>query len=137
VKKIYLTGYTPGPYDIFGKLRKDFAKAALGAEKYLEWEKIKNIYALIKCLKGKGTYIISLEQTKSAVNINRFFSKAKKALRKKNGIALVLGNEVRGIPKSILSKSDVVIEIPMRGKKESFNVSVSAGIALYAIRFMF
>jgi len=125
VKKIYLTGYTPEPHDIFGKLRKDFTKTALGAEKYLEWEKVKNVFNLLRRLKKEKIQIIALEQSKSSVNIKKFKPRGK--------FALILGNEVRGVPKSVLKKCDKIIEIPMRGKKESLNVSVAAGIALYEL----
>src|SRR3989344_3989422 len=125
VKKIYLAGYTPGPYDLFGKLRKDFAKTALGAEKFVPWEKTKNAGALIKKLKSEKVFIASLEQSKNSVPLSNQIAKS--------WIALVLGNEVHGIPKNILRKSDAVLEIPMFGKKESLNVSVAAGIALYAL----
>ncbi len=130
VKKIYSTGYTPEPYDIFGKLRKDFQKTALGAEKYIEWEKQKNIFALIKKLKQDGVKIVALEQTRNSLDLKKFSLGNRVA---KLGIALILGNEVRGISKSILKKCDKIIEIPMRGKKESLNVSVAAGIALYTL----
>jgi len=125
VKKIYLTGYTPEPYDLFGKIRKDFQKTALGAEKYLEWEKLRYIAVLLKRLKQEKIQIIALEQSKSSVNIKKFKPRGK--------FALILGNEVKGVPKSILKKCDKIIEIPMRGKKESLNVSVAAGIALYEL----
>ena len=125
VKKIYLTGYTPEPHDIFGKLRKDFTKTGLGAEKYLEWEKVKNVFNLLRRLKKEKIQIIALEQSKSSVNIKKFKPRGK--------FALILGNEVRGVPKSVLKKCDKIIEIPMRGKKESLNVSVAAGIALYEL----
>lgn len=115
VKKIYLAGYTPDPAP----------KTALGAEKYVEFERVKNTQKLIRELKEKKFFIISLEQSKNSVPLKKF--------KKHNSIALVLGNEVRGIPKSILQKSDAVVEIPMLGKKESLNVSTAAGIALYAI----
>ena len=151
IKKIYLTGYTPEPHDIFGKLRKDFAKTALGAEKFIKWEKIKNIGVLIKNLKkepaspaGRKIFIASLEQSQNSVPLNRFAAMKphpNPLLRKERGkeiitsLALILGNEVNGIPKSVLFKSDAVLEIPMLGRKESLNVSVAAGIALYALRF--
>ena len=125
VKKIYLTGFTPEPLDLFGKLRKDFAKTALGAEKYLEWEKAKNINTLIEKMKKDGFQVAALEQDKSSINIKKF--------QPRRRLALILGNEVSGIPKSVLLKSDAVLEIPMLGKKESLNVSVAAGIALYAM----
>lgn len=124
-KKIYLTGYTPEPYDIFGKLRKDFAKTALGAEKYLEREKEKNIFNLIKRLKKEKTQIIALEQSKKSISLKQF--------RPKKSLALILGNEVTGLSPAILKKCDKIIEIPMRGKKESLNVSVAAGIAVYEL----
>ncbi|MBI2021019.1 TrmH family RNA methyltransferase [Candidatus Giovannonibacteria bacterium] len=129
VRKIYLAGITPEPFDFFGKLRKDFAKTALGAEKYVEWEKIKNTAALLKRFKEEKITILSLEQSKRAVHINSLSNPVAKC-----GVALILGNEVRGIPKSILNKSDAVLKIPMHGKKESLNVSVAAGIALFELR---
>jgi len=129
VKKIYLTGYTPEPYDVFGKIRKDFQKTALGAEKYISWEKQKNIFALIGRLKKEKIQIIALEQSKSSINLKKF-----KPLSK---FALILGNEVSGISKSILKQCDKVIEISMRGKKESLNVSVAAGIAIYELSTKF
>ncbi|QQG42666.1 MAG: TrmH family RNA methyltransferase [Candidatus Giovannonibacteria bacterium] len=130
VSKIYLTGYTPGPHDIFGKLRKDFQKTALGAEKYMKWEKLRYIAVLIKRLKKEKIQIIALEQSKKSLNLKKFSLGSRTS---KSGIALILGNEVSGIPKSVLEKCDKIIEIPMRGKKESLNVSVAAGIALYAL----
>jgi len=124
VKKIYLTGYTPDPAQ----------KTALGAEKYVEWEKIKNVQKLIRKLKEEKFFIASLEnRVDNSTKINRFASLASKKKFKNKFIVLILGNEVRGIPKSILQQSDTVLEIPMRGKKESLNVSVATGIALYAI----
>lgn len=130
VKKIFLTGYTPGPFDIFGKIRKDFQKTALGAEKYIEWEQVKNIFNLIKRLKKEKIKIVALEQSQKSIDLKRF---SLGGLASKWGIALILGNEVRGIPKSILKKCDKIVEIPMRGKKESLNVSVAAGIAIWEI----
>ena len=125
VKKIYLTGYTPDPYDFFGKLRKDFQKTALGAEKYINWEKLRYIAVLIKRLKKAGIQIVALEQSGKSIDI--------KKLKTKKPTALILGNEVRGISKSILKKCDKIIEIPMHGQKESLNVSVAAGIAIWEI----
>ncbi|KKT56844.1 MAG: tRNA/rRNA methyltransferase [Candidatus Giovannonibacteria bacterium GW2011_GWC2_44_9] len=128
VKKIYLTGYTPEPRDIFGKLRKDFAKTALGAEKYADWARIKNIHALIKRLKKDRTKIVALEQSKNSIPLSLLSNRIAK-----RDIALILGNEINGIPKSVLQKCDKIIEIPMHGKKESLNVSIAAGIAIYEL----
>jgi len=125
VDKIFLTGYTPSPSDRFDREVKEISKVALGAEKNIEWEKIKNINVLFKKLKKQDTYIIGVEQSKNSIDY--------KKLKIKTKTAFVFGNEVSGISKSILKKCDVVTEIPMKGKKESLNVSVSVGVALYRI----
>lgn len=139
VHKIYLTGYSPKPIDEFGKIRNDFKKISLGAEKTVEWEYIKNINKVIETLKNdvnRGNaipnnhrngipVIVGLEQSKKSINY--------KKLKPKFPLALIVGNEVRGIPQNILNKCDTIIEIPMRGKKESLNVSVATGIIIYEI----
>lgn len=130
VKKIYLTGYTPESHDFFGKIRKDFQKTALGAEKYILWEKQENLFSLIKQLKQDGVQMFALEQSKNSLDLKKFSLGSRAS---KLGIALILGNEVTGLSPAILKKCDKIIEIPMRGKKESLNVSVAAGIALYVL----
>ena len=134
VNKIYLTGYTPSPYDFFNKLRKDFDKTALGAEKFVEWKKQKNIATLIKKLKKEKYFIVSPEQSSISVSYDQFTSIYRSKLKSYQGIVLIVGNEVRGLSPAILKKSDAIIEIPMHGKKESLNVSVATGIALFELR---
>ncbi len=129
VEKIYLAGVTPTPLDRFGRKRKDLAKVALGAEEFLSWEYKKSLSALISALKKDGYEIVALEQSTRAIDYRKF--KIKNSA--KNKIALILGEETKGIPKNILDKCDTVIEIPMRGRKESLNVSVATGIALFRI----
>jgi tRNA G18 (ribose-2'-O)-methylase SpoU len=126
INKIYLTGYTPTPIDRFGRKRKDLAKSALGAEEFVAWEYRKNLSALIKKLKGESFFIIGIEQDKNSVDY-----KSLKLHPRKN--AFLVGTEVTGIPKNILKKCDVIAEIPMKGKKESLNVSVACGVALFRI----
>lgn len=123
ISKIYLTGYTPGPLDRFGRGRKDVAKSALGAEKMVPWESVKNINIFIKDLKNKKFTIIAVEQSPKSVD----YKKVK--LKKKT--VIILGNEVTGLPESILKKCDSIAEILMRGKKESLNVAVAAGVFLF------
>jgi len=130
VNKIYLSGYTPTPLDRFGKLRKDITKVALGAEKSIDWQYIKSPEGLIKKLSAQGGstsggkyQIIGLEQTKNSVD----YKKAKV----RYPVLFIVGNEVGGIEPKILSLCDIVSEIPMRGKKESLNVSVAFGVALF------
>jgi len=125
VQKIYLVGTTPAPIDRFGRPRADFAKVSLGAEKSVEWEYAQDISDVLEELTSQGFTIISLEQTPGSVDLLTY--------RAPRMFALVLGNEVEGVSKSALELSDACVEIEMKGEKESLNVSVSAGIALYAL----
>jgi len=125
VKKIYLTGYTPAPLDRFGNPRKDIAKSALGAEKTVPWEWSKNPSALIRKLKKEKIFVAGLEQSAKSVDYKKFRPGAR--------TVLLVGNEVLGISKQLQGNCDALIEIPMRGGKESLNVSVAAGVALYRL----
>jgi len=125
INKIYLTGYTPRPTDKFGRIQKDIAKSALGAEGWIPWEYVSNINILINKLKKQGFKIIALEQDKRAIDYRK--------IKISKDVAIVLGEEVNGINKKILDKCDDIIEIPMYGKKESLNVSVACGITLFRI----
>jgi tRNA G18 (ribose-2'-O)-methylase SpoU len=125
VSNIYLCGTTPTPLDRFGRERKDLAKVALGAEKMVRWEYAESAVDVVMRLKKEGLLIISLEQSESSVGYAQV-----KLLRQ---TLLILGSEVEGVPKNLLELSDVVYEIPMLGKKESLNVSVAAGIALFKL----
>ena len=125
VSKIFLSGYTPLPVDRFGRLRKDIAKTALGAETFIPWEYVKHIRNQISKLKNEGWCIVGIEQDARAVDYRKFNPAAK--------TLFILGNEVRGFSKSLRGACDVLVEIPMRGRKESLNVSVAAGIVLFGI----
>jgi len=125
IDKIYLTGYTPAPLDRFGRKRRDLAKSALGAEEFVSWEQKKMIFPLLAKLKKENFIIIGIEQDKKSIDYKRV------KLQNKN--AFIVGAEVTGIPKNILEKCDIIAEIPMRGKKESLNVSVATGIALFRV----
>ena len=127
INKIYLTGYTPAPLDRFGRKRKDLAKSALGAEEFVKWEQKKNIIPLLTKLKKDKFLIIGLEQDKKSVDYKTL------RLHSEQGNVFIVGAEVTGIPKNILKKCDIIAEIPMRGKKESLNVSVALGVALFRI----
>ena len=126
VSKIYLSGHTPTPIDRFGRMRKDIAKVSLGAEKDIDWESVNNVEKLIKKLKKENFEIVGLEQDKRSVDY-RDYRVGGKAL-------VILGEEVKGVTRYVLDLCDQIIEIPMHGKKESLNVSVAAGIILYALR---
>ena len=148
VEKIYLCGITPIPIDRFGKWRLQLTKVSLGAEKTVPWEYQKSAVAVIKKIKGGGHKIFAVEQDKKSVS----YYKIKPTTRNLDKIVLIFGNEVMGLPKSILKFADEILEIPMRGKmvrhahhpknypelsrrKESLNVSVAFGIVAYHLNF--
>ncbi len=125
VSKIYCLGTTPTPIDRFSQTRKDFAKVALGAEDLVSWEHLETGEATIRKLKKDSFQILALEQDQNSINYKKI------KLGKK--IALIVGNEVGGVSKSLLKLVDQIAEIPMKGKKESLNVSVATGIMLFEL----
>ena len=131
VSKIILSGYSPYPVmqndtrlpHIRNKLNDQIHKTALGAEILVE-----STYQPetdFDDLKRQGYVLVGLEQDDRSVNIRDYKTPDK--------IALIIGEEVNGIQSNIREKCDDIIEIPMKGKKESFNVSVAVGIALYEL----
>ena len=121
IGKVYLCGYTGAPP------RSEISKVALGAESWVPWEKRHDTWRLIEELRDRGFQIAALEQNKNSVSITSF--------KPKYPMALILGNEVKGVTKEILKRSDAVVHLPMYGKKESLNVSVAAGAALAYLRY--
>ena len=119
VTKIYLCGITGRPP------QHKISKTALGAEETIPWEYCRQTGRLIDKLKKSRINIIALEQDKKAVE----FTKTKFNFP----VALILGNEVKGVSKAILKKCDKIIYLPMSGQKESLNVSVAFGVAGYEI----
>ena len=125
ITKIYLSSITPSPTDRFGRDRSDIAKTALGAEKSIPWEMYEGLSSLIEKYKKEGFEIIAIEQSKNSVDY--------KTVTPKEKTVFILGNEVEGLTEETLSLVDIVAEIPMAGEKESLNVSVAGGIALFRI----
>jgi tRNA G18 (ribose-2'-O)-methylase SpoU len=127
VSKIYLTGYTPTPAEFKHKIK--ISKTALGAEETVPWEHNKSAVRVLKDLKlkNKKIKIIALENNVKTKTIK--LSKFKPTFP----LALILGEEVGGVDKSLLKFCDKVVEIPMFGQKESLNVSVAFGVAAYVI----
>ncbi|MGC9610615.1 MAG: TrmH family RNA methyltransferase [Minisyncoccia bacterium] len=133
VSKIYLCGITPAPTDRFGKVIPQLAKVALGAEKTVPWESVKSpqaVLKLIKILKKEGYKILAIEQSEKSIPYYQL--KAKSSQLK---AVLIMGNEVKGLPKSILKNADKILEIPMQGDKESLNVSVAFGIVIFGLLY--
>ena len=123
ISKIYLTGYCPTPIDRFGRSQKEVAKTALGAEKTVAWEYAKNPSSVIKKLRKESWMIVGVEQDARAIDYRNFIVE--------RPTLFIFGSEVRGMSKSLRDQCDALVEIPMRGKKESLNVSVAAGIILF------
>jgi len=119
VEHLYLTGYTAHPP------RKEITKTAIGAEQWVPWEHSRDPLPIIQSLKQEGWQIVSLELTPDAVDLATFVPMEK--------VCLVVGHELTGVLEGILALSDAVVQIPMLGKKESLNVSVATGIALWRL----
>ncbi len=127
VNKIILCGTTPTPQDRFGRDREDISKVALGAEKTITWEYSPTTITAVKKLKKEGYRIIMIEQADSSVDYKKI------KLSAKEKAAFVVGTEVEGLSASLLKLADDIAEIPMKGKKESLNVSVAFGAAMFRI----
>lgn len=133
VEAVYLTGYTPYPMSseddrlphISRKVDAQIAKTALGAERLIKWQYRNDITDLAAVLKRQGYTIVGLEQTPDSTPLPDFSVPLK--------LAIIVGREVEGIEPEVLALCDLSIEIPMRGKKESFNVVQAAAIALYQV----
>ncbi|MBX4211476.1 MAG: RNA methyltransferase [Candidatus Yanofskybacteria bacterium] len=119
VSKIYLGGYTPTPE------HDKVSKTALGAEKSIPWEKVSQTWRVLDQLKKEGNTIVALEQSKDSIDYRK--------CKPRFPLVLVLGNEITGLSSQLLKYCDYAIEIPMRGTKESLNVAVAGGIALYKL----
>ena len=103
----------------------EISKTALKAEEWIPWEYEENPLHVIDNLRSQGYRIAALEKTESSIDIASQKSPEK--------ICLILGHEVLGVSQELLTHADMVIHIPMHGKKESLNVAVATGIALYAL----
>ena len=126
VEKIYLCGYTPIPETRGRRQGTDkIRKTSLGAERMVPWEYQRQTGRLLKKLKTDGACLIALEHSKNSQNVFAF--------KTKYPATLVVGNELLGVPQLIIKSCDAIVGIPMRGKKESLNVSVAFGIAVYAM----
>jgi tRNA G18 (ribose-2'-O)-methylase SpoU len=131
VKKIILSGYTPYPTlqsdprlpHISEKLTAQIHKTALGAEESVPFEYMD--LPNLEELRQLGYRIVGLEQDERSIDLSQYTPPEK--------IVLILGEEVHGIEPALLDHCEDILEIPMKGKKESFNVSVATGITLYAL----
>ena len=135
VSKVILSGYTPHPahdndrrlpHEV-AKIAKDINKTALGAENLVKWEYHAEILPVIGKLQKNGYIVAAVEQAEDSRELPKYHPPQK--------IVLLVGREVEGIEEEILAACDVTLEIPMFGKKESYNVVQAAAMALYHCRF--
>lgn len=135
VARIVLTGYTPYPLQtndarlphIAERVNRQISKTALGADKQAVWSYTADPLAAIAKLKKEGYTVAALEQAPGALGLPGFTPPDK--------IALIVGREVEGLEPEILAAADRILEIPMFGHKESYNVAAAAAMALYHLRF--
>lgn len=131
VSKLILSGYTPYPKipgdsrlpHISEKLTAQIHKTALDAEVLVPFEYQET--PDLESLKQQGFEIVGLEQDARSIALSDY--------KPSDKVALLLGEEVEGIEQSLRNKCDTLVEIPMHGQKESFNVSVATGITLYGL----
>ena len=128
VDHIYLSGYTPHPVDRFGRARADMNKIALGSEQSVSWSVLENIPGDIEALQKDCAYLVCVEQAANSVDYNQVLIP-----ENISEVILAMGEETEGFTPDLLELAGAVAEIPMRGEKESLNVSVAFGIAAYGI----
>lgn len=127
VGRVVLCGYTPGPLDPKGRERPDFSKVSLGAQNFVPHSREFELKNAIGALKAGGYKVLAIELADGATNIFDYKHMPGEKL------AIVLGNEVDGILPEDLALCDEIVEIPMQGKKESLNVAVACGVALFTL----
>jgi 23S rRNA (guanosine2251-2'-O)-methyltransferase len=121
VQSLYLCGITATPPS------KDIHKTALNAEKWVDWRYFARTEDAVASLKANGFSVMAIEQIDESIMLSAFKPE-------KNGkLALIFGNEVKGVQQKVIDLCDGAIEIPQFGTKHSFNVSVSAGIVLWDV----
>jgi 23S rRNA (guanosine2251-2'-O)-methyltransferase len=120
IRKLILTGFTPRPP------RREIEKTALGSTESVPWEYIKSPLEAIQRFRGQGYSICCLELAEGSTPYHSLPSGV-------FPLCLVIGNEITGISKDVLETADLAIEIPMFGVKQSLNVAVAYGIAVFEI----
>ncbi|WP_159021841.1 RNA methyltransferase [Formosa sp. L2A11] len=121
IEKIYLCGITATPP------HKDIHKTALGSTETVAWEHAEHTLDVVEKLQAENVKVLSIEQAEHATMLDTFSPEADTTY------ALVFGNEVKGVAQDVVSKSDMVIEIPQFGTKHSLNISVSAGVVIWDV----
>lgn len=119
IEELILCGFTAQPP------HRDIHKTALGATDTVKWRYFENTEDAIKTLRDGGYSIWAAEQTSQSIVLDKFDFKNNAPL------AIIVGNEVKGVHEKSIALVDGSIEIPQFGTKHSLNVSVCAGILLH------
>lgn len=135
ISQVFLTGYTPFPAapddprlpHIRDKINNQIHKTALGAEENISWTVSEQIEPVLRKLKNDGFTIAGLEQDPHSIPLQQYNPPER--------VALIVGREVEGIEPDILELCDTVLEIPMAGRKESFNVAQACAMALFHLKY--
>ena len=120
-EKVILTGHCPTPP------RNDISKTALWAQDWIDWEYYRDPFEVVEQLKKDWYKIYSVELDKKSIDYTELFKMDNEK------VCLIMWNEITGVNQKLLDLSDEIVIIPMRGKKESLNVSVAAWIVMYAV----
>ncbi|HEY6161871.1 MAG TPA: RNA methyltransferase [Bacteroidia bacterium] len=121
VRELYLCGITGKPPD------REIAKTALGATESVSWRYFSRTIEAVEELKKKGVRILAVEQTENALQLDEL------TMGKDTALAVIFGNEVKGVEQEVIDKCDGAVEIPQAGTKHSLNIAVSAGIVCWQL----
>ena len=121
IERICLCGITPQPP------KSEIHKTALGAEESVSWQYFPTTLAAIEQLKSEGYTICSIEQVHDSISLEDF------KLENDQKVAIVLGNEVKGVSQEVVDASDCCIEVPQEGTKHSLNISCCAAIVMWHV----
>ena len=124
---LYLCGITPKPDTL--STNNDLHKTALGAELTVAWQAFAETMDAVKALQARGYKVYAVEQAHHSISLEQ----AAEEVKTLAGVAIVLGHEVFGVKQEVVDTCDGCIEIPQYGTKHSLNVSVTAGIVMYAL----
>ncbi len=124
IDKLYLCGYTPSPP------KKEILKTALGSTESVQWEYVKNPIDIVAKLKEQGIKIAALEQTNQSIP---YYQMSENIFP----LCLIIGNEITGVSQELIDLCDFAIDIPQYGIKQSLNVAVAYGIAIFELRKIF
>ena len=130
IEKLFLCGYTPYPPNSLHSGRKEILKTALGSTESVKWEYVKDPHEIILKLKKDGVKICALELTNKS---KKYYESCSKDFP----LCLIVGNEISGVSQSLIDLCDFSIEIPQYGIKQSLNVAVAYGIAVFELRKIF